>query len=107
MESGSPRVQRDLISGGIFTLVRGQDKWLMRYMCQCNKNHKPLKWKYDNSHRQHQQLFSFSGLAATASGLGHNCRRALGQQRMDARFVWRRSPCGRPPGDSATLLVQR
>jgi transposase len=47
VENWFSRIQRDVISRGIFTSVKDLDKKLMRYIRQYNKNAKPLKWKYD------------------------------------------------------------
>jgi transposase len=48
VENWFARIQRDVISRGIFTSTKDLDKKLMRYIRQYNKNAKPLKWKYDN-----------------------------------------------------------
>jgi transposase len=52
VENWFSRIQRDVISRGIFTSVKDLDKKLMRYIRQYNKNPKPLKWKYDNPNRR-------------------------------------------------------
>ena len=57
VENWFSRIQRDVISRGIFTSVKDLDKKLMRYIRQCNKNPKPLKWKYDNPKHRHHQFF--------------------------------------------------
>jgi transposase len=57
VENWFSRIQRDVISRGVFTSVKDLDKKLMRYIRQHNKNPKPLKWKYDNPKRRHHQFF--------------------------------------------------
>lgn len=52
VENWFARIQRDVISRGVFTSTKDLDKKLMRYIRQYNKSAKPLKWKYDNpAHR--------------------------------------------------------
>jgi transposase len=52
VENWFSRIQRDVISRGIFTSVKDLSKKLMRYIREHNKNPKPIKWKYDDaSHR--------------------------------------------------------
>ena len=48
VENWFSRIQRDVITRGIFTSVKDLDKKLMRYIRQYNKSPKPLKWKYTN-----------------------------------------------------------
>ena len=57
VENWFSRIQRDVISRGIFTSVKDLDKKLMRYIRQYNKNPKPIKWKYDDPTRHHRQFF--------------------------------------------------
>jgi transposase len=57
VENWFSRIQRDVISRGIFTSVKDIDKKLMRYIRQYNKDPKPLKWKYDDPSRRHRQFF--------------------------------------------------
>ncbi|MCU0920059.1 MAG: transposase, partial [Burkholderiaceae bacterium] len=57
VENWFSRIQRDVISRGIFTSVKDLDKKLLRYIRQYNKDPKPLKWKYDNPQRRHHQFF--------------------------------------------------
>lgn len=52
VENWFARIQRDVISRGIFTSTKDLDKKLMRYIRQYNKNAKPLKWKYSNPHHR-------------------------------------------------------
>ena len=52
VENWFSRMQRDVISRGIFTSVRDLDRKLMRYMREHNKNPKPIKWKYDDVSRR-------------------------------------------------------
>ncbi len=56
VENWFSRIQRDVISRGIFTSVKDLDKKLMRYIRQHNKDPKPIKCKYDNPHRRHHQF---------------------------------------------------
>lgn len=56
VENWFARIQRDVISRGIFTSLKDLDKKLMRYIRHYNKDPKPLKWKYDNPHRRHSQF---------------------------------------------------
>ena len=48
VENWFSRIQRDVISRGVFTNVKDLDKKLMRYIRQYNKDPKPIKWKYAN-----------------------------------------------------------
>ena len=50
------RVQRDVITRGIFTSVKDLDKKLMRYFRQYTKDPRPLKWKHNNPQRRHHQI---------------------------------------------------
>ena len=52
VENWFARIQRDIITRGVFTSVKDLDKKLMRYIRQYNTSAKPLKWKYDNPHRR-------------------------------------------------------
>jgi len=52
VENWFSRIQRDVISRGIFTSVKDLDRKLMRYIRQHNKSPKPIKWKYDNPSRR-------------------------------------------------------
>jgi transposase len=57
VENWFSRIQRDVISRGIFASVKDLDKKLMRYIRQYNENPKPLKWRYDDPSRRHRQFF--------------------------------------------------
>jgi len=57
VENWFSRIQRDVISCGVFTSPKDLDKKLTRYIRQHNKNPKPLKWQYDNPKRRHHQFF--------------------------------------------------
>ncbi len=46
VENWFSRIQRDVISRGIFTSTRDLDKKLMRYISAHNDDPKPIKWKY-------------------------------------------------------------
>ena len=50
------RIQRDVITRGIFTSVRDLDRKLMRYIREHNKHPKPIKWRYDNPARRIRQV---------------------------------------------------
>jgi len=52
VENWFARIQRDVITRGIFTSPKDLDKKLMRYIRQYNKDPKPLKWKYDDPTRR-------------------------------------------------------
>jgi len=52
VENWFSRIQRDVISRGIFTSVKDLDRKLMRYIRQHNKDSKPIKWKYDDPSRR-------------------------------------------------------
>jgi transposase len=52
VENWFSRVQRDVISRGIFTSVKDLDRKLMRYIREHNTNPKPIKWKYDDPSRR-------------------------------------------------------
>lgn len=52
VENWFSKIQRDIITRGIFTSVADLDKKLMRYIRAHNEDPKPLKWKYaDASNR--------------------------------------------------------
>lgn len=51
VENWFARIQRDIITRGVFTSIKDLDKKLMRYLREYNKDPKPLKWKYDNPRR--------------------------------------------------------
>jgi len=57
VENWFSRIQRDVISRGIFASVKDLDKKIMRYIRAHNKDPKPIKWKYDNPSRRHRQFF--------------------------------------------------
>mgnify|MGYP001549210709 FL=1 len=57
VENWFSRIQRDVISRGIFASVKDLDKKLMRYIKAHNKDLKPIKWKYDNPNRRYRQFF--------------------------------------------------
>jgi transposase len=46
VENWFARIQRDVITRGIFTSIKDLDKKLMRYIRRYNKLPKPLKWKF-------------------------------------------------------------
>jgi transposase len=46
VENWFARIQRDVITRGVFTSIKDLDKKLMRYIRQCNKNPTPLKWTF-------------------------------------------------------------
>ena len=52
IENWFARIQRDVITRGVFTSIKDLDKKLMRYIRQYNKCAAPLKWKYDNPKRR-------------------------------------------------------
>ena len=52
VENWFARIQRDVISRGVFTSVKDLDKKLMRYIRQYNKDPKPLKWIYADPTRR-------------------------------------------------------
>jgi transposase len=52
VENWFSRIQRHVISRGIFTSVRDLAKKLMRYIREHNKDPKPIKWKYDDPSRR-------------------------------------------------------
>jgi len=52
VENWFGRIQRDVISRGIFTSVKDLDKKLMKYIRQYNKDAKPLRWKYADPTRR-------------------------------------------------------
>jgi transposase len=57
VENWFSRIQRDVISRGIFTSIKDLDKKLMRYIRHHNKNPKPIKWKYNNPQHRHRQFY--------------------------------------------------
>ena len=56
VENWFARIQRDVISRGIFTSAKDLDKKLMRYIRQYNKDPKPIKWMYDDPQRRYRQF---------------------------------------------------
>ena len=52
VENWFARIQRDVITRGIFSSIKDLDKKLMRYIRQYNKNPKPLKWKFADPSRR-------------------------------------------------------
>ncbi len=54
VENGFTRIQRDVITRGIFNSIKDLDKKLMRYIRQYNKQAVPLKWKYSDPIRRIQ-----------------------------------------------------
>jgi Transposase and inactivated derivatives len=52
VENWFARIQRDVITRGIFTSPKDLDKKLMRYIRQYNKDPRPLKWKYADPTRR-------------------------------------------------------
>ena len=52
VENWFARIQRDVITRGIFTSTKDLDKKLMRYIRQYNKSATPLKWKYTDPRRR-------------------------------------------------------
>ncbi len=52
VENWFARIQRDVITRGVFTSVKDLDKKLTRYIRQYNKNAAPLKWKYADPRRR-------------------------------------------------------
>jgi transposase len=52
VENWFSRIQRDVISRGIFTSVKDLAKKLMRYIREHNKDPKPIKWKYSDASRR-------------------------------------------------------
>ena len=52
VENWFSRIQRDVISRGIFTSAKDLAKKLMRYIREHNKNPRPIKWKYDDPSRR-------------------------------------------------------
>ena len=52
VENWFARIQRDVITRGIFTSPKDLDKKLMRYIRQYNKDPRPLKWKYADPSRR-------------------------------------------------------
>ena len=52
VENWFARIQRDVITRGIFPTVKDLDRKLMRYIRENNKNPKPIKWKYDDPSRR-------------------------------------------------------
>ncbi len=52
VENWFARIQRDVITRGIFSSIKDLDKKLMRYIRQYNKNPKPLKWTFADPARR-------------------------------------------------------
>lgn len=56
VENWFGRIQRDVITRGIFTSVKDLDRKLMRYIREHNKDPKPIKWKYADPSRRIRQV---------------------------------------------------
>jgi transposase len=52
VENWFARIQRDVITRGIFTSTKDLDKKLMQYIRQYNKEAKPIMWKYADPSRR-------------------------------------------------------
>ncbi|NJN36910.1 MAG: IS630 family transposase [Nitrospiraceae bacterium] len=52
VENWFSRIQRDVISRGVFTSTKDLDRKLMRYIRLYNKQARPLKWKYADPSRR-------------------------------------------------------
>ena len=52
VENWFSRIQRDVITRGVFTSIKDLDKKLMRYIRQYNKDPKPLKWTFADPTRR-------------------------------------------------------
>ena len=52
VENWFSRIQRDVITRGVFTSVKDLSAKLMRYVREHNKDPKPIKWKYDDPSRR-------------------------------------------------------
>jgi transposase len=52
VENWFARIQRDVITRGVFTSTKDLDKKLMRYIRRYNKQAVPLKWKYADPKRR-------------------------------------------------------
>ena len=55
VENWFSRIQRDVITCGVFTSVQDLGRKLMRYIREHHKNPKPIKWKYDDPSRRIRQ----------------------------------------------------
>ncbi|HWL72890.1 MAG TPA: IS630 family transposase [Burkholderiaceae bacterium] len=58
VENWFSRIQRDVITRGIFSSAKDLDRKLMRYIREHNKNPKPIKWKFNNASRRIHQVLS-------------------------------------------------
>lgn len=56
VENWFSKIQRDVITRGIFTSVKDLEKKLMRYIREHNKDPKPIKWKYADPSRRIQPV---------------------------------------------------
>lgn len=52
VENWFSRIQRDVITRGVFTSVKDLSRKLMHYIREHNKDPKPIKWKYDDPSRR-------------------------------------------------------
>ena len=52
VENWFARIQRDVITRGVFTSIKDLDKKLMHCIRQYNKDPKPLKWKFADPTRR-------------------------------------------------------
>ena len=58
VENWFSRIQREVISRGIFTTAKDLDSKLMRYIREHNKDPRPIKWKYDDPSRRIRRCHS-------------------------------------------------
>ena len=56
VENWFSRIQRDVITRGVFKSVKDLEKKLMRYIREHNKDPKPIKWKYADPSRRIQPV---------------------------------------------------
>ncbi|MCW5230231.1 IS630 family transposase [Verminephrobacter eiseniae] len=56
VENWFSRIQRDVITRGVFTSVKDLGRKLMRYIREHHKNPKPIKWEYDDPSRRIRQV---------------------------------------------------
>lgn len=52
VENWFAKIQSDVVARGVFTSTADLRKKLMRDIRQCNKNAKPMKWKYADPTRR-------------------------------------------------------
>ena len=103
VENWFARIQRDVITRGVFTSTKDLDKKLMRYIRQYNKQAAPLKWKYADSKAPHPVRFiRFNGLVKHRLSAGRLMARSTVWPQEVQNETRRRHLCATAPSRSGS-----